>query len=133
MTAASESAGEFIDLPGVRGEVAFRLLVEAVQDYAIFLLGPDGRILTWNLGRPAHQGLCRGRDHRPALLGFYTPEDRDAGRPRALLGWAAEHGRYEDEGWRVRKDGTRFWADVILTALRDATARRTRTPRSPAT
>jgi PAS domain S-box-containing protein len=121
MTAASGSAGEFVDLPGVRGEVAFRLLVEAVQDYAIFLLGPDGRILTWNLGAQRIKGYAADEIIGQHFSRFYTPEDRDAGRPAALLGWAAEYGRYEDEGWRVRKDGTRFWADVILTALRDET------------
>lgn len=119
MTATSGSPGEFVDLPGVRGEVAFRLLVEAVQDYAIFLLAPDGRILTWNLGAQRIKGYTADEIIGQHFSRFYTPEDQEAGRPATLLGWAAEYGRYEDEGWRVRKDGTRFWADVILTALRD--------------
>jgi PAS domain S-box-containing protein len=107
------------EVPLLRGEVAFRLLVEAVQDYAIFLLGPDGRVLTWNRGAERIKGY-RARE----IIGkhfsvFYTEAEREAGRPMSLLGWAAEYGRFEDEGWRVRKDGTRFWADVIVTALRD--------------
>ena len=101
------------------GEEAFRLLVEAVQDYAIFLLSPDGHVRTWNPGAERAKGYAA-----PEIIGrhfsvFYTPEEREAGRPQELLGRAAEEGRVEDEGWRVRKDGTRFWADVILTALRD--------------
>jgi PAS domain S-box-containing protein len=119
MTAASGAPGEFGDVPGVRGEVAFRLLVEAVEDYAIFLLAPDGRILTWNLGAQRIKGYTADEIIGQHFSRFYTAEEQEAGRPATLLGWAAEYGRYEDEGWRVRKDGTRFWADVILTALRD--------------
>ena len=121
MTGATGSPGEFVDIPGVRGEVAFHLLVEAVQVYAIFLLAPDGRILTWNLGAQRIKGYTADEIIGQHFSRFYTPEEREAGRPAALLRWAAEYGRYEDVGWRVRKDGTRFWADVILTALRDET------------
>jgi hypothetical protein len=121
MTGASGSPGEFVDVPGVRGEVAFRLLVEAVEDYAIFLLAPDGRILTWNLGAQRIKGYAADEIIGQHFSRFYTPEEQEAGRPATLLGWAAEYGRFEDEGWRVRKDGSRFWANVILTALRDAT------------
>ena len=119
MTETTDSTGAFADVPGLRGEVAFRLLVEAVQDYAIFLLGPDGRVLTWNLGAQRIKGYTAKEIIGQHFSRFYTPEDLEAGRPMTLLGWAAEYGRFEDEGWRVRKDGTRFWADVILTALRD--------------
>lgn len=107
------------EVPLLRGEVAFRLLVDAVEDYAIFLLGPDGRVLTWNLGAQRIKGYDADEIIGKHFSVFYTPEEREAGRPMRLLGWAAEHGRFEDEGWRVRKDGTRFWADVIVTALRD--------------
>jgi PAS domain S-box-containing protein len=103
----------------LRGEVAFRLLVDAVQDYAIFLLGPDGRVLTWNRGAQRIKGYTADEIIGQHFSRFYTPEEREAGRPMRLLGWAAEQGRFEDEGWRVRKDGTRFWADVIVTALVD--------------
>ena len=101
------------------GEEAFRLLVDAVQDYAIFLLGPDGQVLTWNPGAERAKGYRASEIIGRHFSVFYTPEEREAGRPARLLGMAAEDGRVEDEGWRVRKDGTRFWADVILTALRD--------------
>jgi hypothetical protein len=107
------------EVPLLRGEVAFRLLVDAVEDYAIFLLGPDGRVLTWNLGAQRIKGYDANEIIGKHFSVFYTAEEREAGRPMRLLGWAAEHGRFEDEGWRVRKDGTRFWADVIMTALRD--------------
>ena len=107
------------EVPLLRGEVAFRLLVDAVEDYAIFLLGPDGRVLTWNLGAQRIKGYDADEIIGKHFSVFYTPEEREAGRPMRLLGWAADHGRFEDEGWRVRKDGTRFWADVIVTALRD--------------
>jgi PAS domain S-box-containing protein len=103
----------------LRGEVAFRLLVDAVQDYAIFLLGPDGRVLTWNRGAQRIKGYTADEIIGEHFSRFYIPEEREEGRPMRLLGWAAEQGRFEDEGWRVRKDGTRFWADVIVTALVD--------------
>ena len=103
----------------IRGEVAFRLLVDAVQDYAIFLLSPEGRVLTWNRGAARIKGYAADEIIGQHFSVFYTPEERAAERPMSLLGLAAEHGRFEDEGWRVRKDGTWFWADVIVTALRD--------------
>lgn len=108
--------------PLLRGEVAFRLLVEAVVDYAIFLLGPDGRVLTWNLGARRIKGYAADEIIGSHFSRFYTPDDREAGRPQFLLQQAAEHGRFEDEGWRVRSDGTRFWADVVITALREDAA-----------
>lgn len=119
MTGASGSGDEFANVPAMRGEVAFRLLVEAVQDYAIFLLASDGRILTWNLGAQRIKGYTADEIIGQHFSRFYTPEEQEAGRPAAFLARAVEHGRHEDEGWRVRKDGSRFWADVILTALRD--------------
>jgi PAS domain S-box-containing protein len=105
-------------VPSLRGEIAFRLLVEAVEDYAIFLLGPDGRVMTWNLGAERIKGYTADEIIGEHFSRFYIAEERDANRPMRVLGLAAEHGRFEDVGWRVRKDGTRFWADVIITALR---------------
>lgn len=110
---------EFPGVPQLQGEVAFRLLVDAVQDYAIFLLDPNGHVLTWNSGAERIKGYTADEIIGQHFSVFYVPEEREAGRPMRLLGLAAEHGRYEDEGWRVRRDGSRFWADVILTALRD--------------
>ena len=92
----------------------------SVRDYAIFMLDPAGHVLSWNAGRAAHQGVRGGRDHRPALLASSTPPRTSARRhPEHELEVAAREGRYEEEGWRVRKDGTRFWASVAITALRD--------------
>jgi PAS domain S-box-containing protein len=97
----------------------FRLLVESVQDYAIFLLSPEGVVLSWN------DGAQRVKGYRPEeIIGssferFYTREDVARGLPRQLLARAASEGHVEHEGWRVRKDGSRFWADVVITALRD--------------
>jgi len=105
--------------PLLRGEVAFRLLVDAVEDYAIFLLATDGRVLTWNLGAQRIKGYTADEIIGRHFSAFYTADQRDDDRPMRLLGWAAEHGRFEDEGWRVRKDGSRFWANVIVTALTD--------------
>ena len=102
-----------------RRELAFRLLVDAVQDYAIFLLSTEGRVLTWNRGAERIKGYSADEIIGQHFSVFYTPEERGAGRPMSLLGQAAERGRFEDEGWRVRKDGTSFWADVIVTALYD--------------
>jgi PAS domain S-box-containing protein len=104
--------------PLLRGEVAFRLLVDAVQDYAIFLLSTEGRVLTWNRGAQRIKGYSADEIIGEHFSVFYTPDEQEAGRPMSLLGWAADQGRFEDEGWRVRKDGSWFWADVIVTALR---------------
>jgi PAS domain S-box-containing protein len=105
--------------PQMPGEEVFRLLIEAVQDYAIFLLSTDGQVLTWNPGAQRAKGYSADEIIGQHFSVFYTPAERDAGRPAWLLRQAAENGRVEDEGWRVRADGTRFWADVVVTALRD--------------
>jgi PAS domain S-box-containing protein len=105
--------------PVLHGEVAFRLLVDAVEDYAIFLLSADGHVLTWNRGAERTKGYLAEEIIGQHFSVFYTADERASGRPMKLLGLAAERGRFEDEGWRVRKDGTRFWADVIITALTD--------------
>ncbi len=102
-----------------QSEERFRLLVEGVQDYAILMLDPQGRIASWNTGAQRLKGWSG-----PEVLGqdfslFYTPEDRASGHPQWTLEQAAVDGRYEEQGERVRKDGQRFWADVVITALRD--------------
>src|SRR5713226_6830277 len=98
----------------------FRLLVEGVQDYAIFMLDGAGRVSTWNSGAERIKGYRAEQIVGQHFSRFYPPEAVAEGKPARLLAIAARDGRVEDEGWRVRKDGTRFWADVILTALRDA-------------
>ncbi|HEX6511994.1 MAG TPA: PAS domain S-box protein, partial [Chloroflexota bacterium] len=97
----------------------FRLLVESVEDYAIFLLSPDGHVMSWNQGAERIKGYSAGDILGRHFSAFYPPEDQAAGKPDRLLAAAAAEGRVEDEGWRVRKDGSRLWANVVITALRD--------------
>ena len=100
-------------------EERFRLLVESVQDYALFMLDPAGRVASWNHGAERIKGYRAGEIVGRHFSLFYTREDIDCGRPDAALEKAAASGRFEDEGWRVRKDGSLFWAGVVITALRD--------------
>lgn len=101
------------------GTDRFRLLVDAVQDYGIFMLDPNGVVVSWN------SGAQRIKQYRPdEVIGrhfslFYLPEAIEAKWPDEELRRAARDGRFEEEGWRLRKDGTRFWASVVITALRD--------------
>jgi PAS domain S-box-containing protein len=96
----------------------YALLIEAVQDYAIFALAPDGHILSWNPGAQRIKGYTAGEIIGRHFSIFY-PEDKVAGGfPEYELEIAAREGRFEDEGWRLRKDGTPFWANVVITALR---------------
>ena len=96
----------------------FRSLVEAVKDYAIFMVDPRGYVVTWNAGAERIKGYTEQEILGRHFSNFYTQEDVAAGKPAAELRKAAETGRVEDEGWRVRKDGSRFWADVVITAIR---------------
>jgi PAS domain S-box-containing protein len=97
----------------------YRLLVEQVRDYAIFALDPEGHVRTWNPGAQRFKGYAPDEIIGKSFSVFYTPEDIADGRPQRLLSIAKRVGRAEDEGWRVRKDGSRFWASVLITALRD--------------
>ncbi|HWO14412.1 MAG TPA: PAS domain S-box protein [Polyangiaceae bacterium] len=97
----------------------FRVLVTQVRDYAIFMLDPAGRISSWNAGAARMKGYEEAEALGRHLSVFYTPEDVAAGRPERMLEEAIALGRAEDEGWRVRKDGSRFWANAVLTSLRD--------------
>ena len=99
-------------------EHRFRLLVESVLDYAIFMLNPDGTVLTWNAGAERLKGYTAKEIIGRRFDIFYPPEAIAAHWPQHELEVAAETGRYEEEGWRVRKDGSTFWASVVLTALR---------------
>ena len=98
----------------------FRLLVEVVHDFAIFMLDGAGRVSTWNAGAERIKGYRAEEIVGQHFSRFYPPEAIAEGKPARMLAIAARDGRVEDEGWRVRKDGTRFWADVILTAMRDS-------------
>ena len=100
-------------------EETYRMLIGQIKDYAIYMLDPEGLIMSWN------EGAERIKGYRPQeIIGrhfscFYTPEDIALHHPQEELQVAAREGRFEDEGWRVRKDGSRFWADVVITVLRD--------------
>ena len=97
----------------------FRLFVESVQDYAIFMLDPIGNIISWNRGAARIKGYDAAEIIGKNFSTFYPEEDVRARKPEMELEVAAREGRFEDEGWRVRKDGSKFWANVIITAIRD--------------
>lgn len=97
-----------------------QMLVDSVRDYAILLLDPEGRVLTWSSAAERLKGWKAGEIIGQHISRFYPPEDVQKGKVEMELKTAAAEGRFEDEGWRVRKDGTRFWANVIVTALRDS-------------
>src|ERR1700761_4761459 len=113
------------------------LLIDTVADYAIFLLDAEGRIRSWNTGARRIKGWTADEIIGEPFSRFYTPEDLARDHPAHELEIARATGRYEEEGWRVRKDGSRFWANILITALwendelvgyakvtRDLTARR---------
>jgi PAS domain S-box-containing protein len=100
-------------------EERFRLLVGTVRDYAIYMLDPSGRVMSWNQGAEQIKGYTAEEIVGTHFSSFYPPEAIAAGTPERALATAAEHGRFEEENWRVRKDGSRFWADVVITAVRD--------------
>jgi formate hydrogenlyase transcriptional activator len=101
-------------------EERLRSIVEGVKDYAILTLDGDGRITSWNPGAARIYGYPAEEILGQHFARFYPPEEIDQGKPENVLKRAAEQGRFEDEGWRVRKDGSSFWANVVVTALRDA-------------
>ncbi|MBS0642790.1 MAG: PAS domain S-box protein [Proteobacteria bacterium] len=106
-------------IAALESERRFRLLVQGVTDYAIFMLDPNGYVTNWNVGAQRIKGYLE-----PEIVGqhfslFYTDEDRDAGVPIRALEQARREGRYEAEGWRRRKDGSRFWASVVVDAIYD--------------
>jgi PAS domain S-box-containing protein len=97
----------------------YRLLIESVKDYAIFALDSEGHIVTWNPGAQRFKGYAADEIIGKHFSVFYSEQDRRNRKPERELEIAKEHGAVEDEGWRIRKDGTRFWANVVITALRD--------------
>jgi PAS domain S-box-containing protein len=102
-------------------EQRFRLLVQGVTDYALYMLSPEGLISNWNLGAERIKGYLQEEVLNTHFRRFFTPEDQRAGVPERALAAATREGRYESEGWRVRKDGTRFWAHAVLDAIYDET------------
>ena len=104
-------------------EGRFRLLVENVVDYAIYMLDPNGIVINWNAGAERMKGYRAEEVIGEHFSRFYTKEDRRTGLPTKILETAAQEGHYQDEGWRIRKDGSRFWASVEVDAIRDAGGR----------
>ena len=102
-----------------QSEERFRLLVESMQDYAIFMLDPEGRVTSWNTGAERIEGFQPEEIIGVQFARFYPAEDRAQGFPEEALRYAATNGRSEQEGWRVRKDGARFWANTVVSALLD--------------
>ena len=116
----SHSAPPELAAPFRTSEDLFRLMVENVQDYAIFMLDVGGRVATWNTGAERIKGYSAEEIIGQHFSRFYPPEDVQARKPERELQVAAAEGRCGDEGWRIRKDGSRFWASVAITALRGA-------------
>lgn len=110
------------DTPALRSVLEndrFRLLVDAVIDYAIYMLDPNGIVVSWNSGARRFKGYQEAEILGSHFSCFYTPQDREAGMPERALKAATEEGRFEGEGWRVRKDGTHFWCHVVIDPIRD--------------
>jgi PAS domain S-box-containing protein len=106
-----------------QSEERFRLMVESVRDYAIFMLDPDGYVTSWNKGAELNKGYKADEIIGRHFSVFYPQEKLEARWPQHELEVAQREGRFEDEGWRLRRDGTRFWANVVITALHDADGR----------
>ncbi|WP_298957130.1 MHYT domain-containing protein [uncultured Methylobacterium sp.] len=104
-------------------EERFRLLLQSVTDYAIFMLDDEGRVANWNAGAARIKGYAADEVVGTHFSRFYTPEDREDGLPARALATAARDGHFEQEGWRVRRDGSRFWASVVIDPVRDETGR----------
>ncbi len=103
-----------------RSEQTFQLLVESIQDCAIFMLDPDGRVASWNAVAERINGYRANEIMGEHFSTFYPPDDVAQGKPQWALEIAEREGRHEDEGWRVRKDGTRFWANTVISPMRDS-------------
>ena len=102
-----------------RSQEEFRLLVQSVTDYGIYMLDPKGNVATWNAGAQRIKGYAPEEIIGQHFSRFYTKEDRAAGAPERALATAAHEGRFENEAWRVRKDGTRFWASIVIDPMRE--------------
>jgi formate hydrogenlyase transcriptional activator len=108
-----------------RSDHQLRSIIESVRDYAIYLLDPEGSVMTWNPGAERLKQYSPDEILGKSFSHFFTQEDIDRDRPAAILRLAAQRGRFEEEGWRVRKDGSRFWAHATLTAILDSAGRLT--------
>ena len=111
----------------------FQLLVQGVTDYALYMLSAEGVVTSWNAGAERMKGYTPDEIIGRHFSQFFTGEDRDAGLPQRALAEARQIGRFESEGWRVRKDGTRFWVSAVLDAIHDEAGALSALPRSPGT
>ena len=116
----SPRAARLLDPQWYQRQEPFRLFIDSVQEYAIFMLNPEGRISTWNAGAERIKGYRSSEIIGRHFSSFYLEEDVRAGKPESLLAAAEKYGRVEDEGWRVRKDGSKFWANITIVAVRNA-------------
>ena len=112
-------AGAVKKLDNSKIEDPFRLLVHSIVDYAIFMLDTEGYVTSWNAGAERIKGFQPDEIIGKHFSNFYRSEDREAGMPAKVLETARRDGRFEGEGWRVRKDGSRFWASVVIDAIKD--------------
>lgn len=101
----------------------YRILVEAITDYAVYMLDSNGTVTSWNAGAQKIKGYEPAEIIGQHFSRFYTPEDRQAGLPGRALDIAAREGKFEAEGWQVRRDGSRFWTHVVIDAIRDASGK----------
>jgi diguanylate cyclase (GGDEF)-like protein/PAS domain S-box-containing protein len=106
-------------MTAVNSDLMYRLLVQGVSDYAIYMLDPDGHVVNWNAGAERAKGYVAGEIIGKNFALFYSDEDRAMGLPQRALAVARQDQRFEAEGWRLRKDGTRFWTNVVIEAIRD--------------
>jgi formate hydrogenlyase transcriptional activator len=104
-----------------QNDLRLRSILESIDEYAIYMMDPDGHILTWNAGAQRIKGYTPDEIQGRHFSRFFVQEDRERGHPAELLRRAAAQGRVEEEGWRVRKDGSRFWANIVLTAIHGST------------
>src|SRR5262249_13286090 len=102
-------------ISGPYGQSLFRALVENVKDYAILMVSPEGRARSWTVAAERMTGFAADEILGRPFAVLHVPEDHEQGKPDRLLKAATEDGRVEDEGWRIRKDGTRFWCNVVMT------------------
>jgi PAS domain S-box-containing protein len=119
-TRQSEQAQQLVQAAIEESERRFQILVEGVTDYAIFMLDPDGKVTNWNSGATRIQGYTADEIVGQHFSRFHTPEDRADGAPARALLTAINEGKHESEGWRVRKDGSRFWASAVINRIEDS-------------
>src|SRR5271156_4264419 len=105
------------------GDGRYRILVDAVIDYAIYMLDASGIVTSWNSGAQRLKGYTEQEIVGEHFSRFYTNEDRQAGLPQRALATAEREGKFEGQGWRIRKDGTRFWAQFVVDPIRDGSQR----------